>query len=129
MTFESSIRRRYWAGRLRETAEAHPAVALFALLILCIVGIVLASHNGLAVLAIAALGIYLGRPFLRAVQPGVPAKPPAARSASSDPELTRLLAQLEKAEQRLVHLEAIVTDKEYAWHQKFQEPPAGRPDH
>jgi len=127
MSFDSSIRRRYWTERLKETAEAYPALALFAILGICVAGIVLASGSTMAVIAIMVLGCVLGRPFVHRFYDEMKGgQEPCRRHRQSAPapdtserDIQKLIQALEKAEQRIVHLEAIVTDKEFAWKQKL----------
>jgi len=137
MSFDSTIRRRYWAERLKETAEAYPALALFAILGICVLGIVLASGSTMAVIAIMVLGVVLGRPFVHRFYDEVKEGSQACRRArregpppapgSTERDIERLITTLEKAEQRIIHLETIVTDKEFAWKERLRQTETSTP--
>lgn len=137
--YSSSTRARYWRETLQESTRAFPAVWLAGIFVIAILGMVLVGGDFLVSGMILALAIVFGSPFLRAVSRSLgeegssrrekPAAPPGASPASpaADTDLERLIQSLDAVEKRLIHLEDIVTNREFDWQRRLAETPAKPP--
>ncbi|HEY2342892.1 MAG TPA: hypothetical protein VGH90_07685 [Chthoniobacteraceae bacterium] len=134
-TYESSVRSRYWRETSRDFFGAYP-IAVPALIFLFAMCGIIVCNTLWATIVIAVLAMHFAKPFLRNIAPkrhspfsqAFSATAGAPASADS-PEIARLIAALERLEQRVIQLEAAVTTKEFDWERRLsQVPPSSSKD-
>jgi hypothetical protein len=133
-TYESSVRSRYWRETTRDFFGAYPIAAPAIIFLFAMCGIIV-CHTNWATIVIAVMAVRFAKPFLRDVASKNPPSSSRPTSSIGGPvssgdaaEVTRLLAVIERLEQRVIQLEAAVTTKEFDWERRLsQVPPPAAP--
>jgi len=129
---ESSTRRRYWRETIESSVKTLPAVWLGGIFVVALLGMILVGSE-LAMILIFVLALVFGMPFAKAVAGELghhskhEVKPkstsaPTTGAQSADPDIERLIGSLDSIEKRLIQLEDIVTDREFSWQRRLNEP-------